>query len=267
MQRLLITGAAGFLGNMMRQRLAHLAPILRLSDVADLGAAAANEELVQCNLDDAAAVDDLVAGCDAIVHLGGRSIEDKWSVIRQSNIEGVVNLYEAARKHGMPRIIFASSNHAIGYHKQTERLDASATTRPDGLYGVSKVFGESMASMYYDKFGQQTAIVRIGSCLDAPVTHRMLATWFSPDDFVSLIERAFTVPHLGCPIIYGASDNSTSWWDNSQTAYLGWQPKDNSDKFRDHLMKTVPQPAPDAPDVIYQGGVFTADGIHPEDED
>ena len=189
MKRLLITGAAGGLGKMARERLTHLADVLRLSDIDDLGEAAPNEEIVYCDLGDKAAVEAMVADCDGIVHFGGISVEKPWDLIMNANINGVFNLYEAARKNGAPRIIFASSNHAIGFHKQTDKLDASSPTRPDGLYGVSKCFGESMASMYHDKFGIETACVRIGSCFPEPRNHRMLATWLSADDFVRLIER------------------------------------------------------------------------------
>lgn len=262
MKRLLITGAAGGLGSMCRQRLTHMAETLRLSDIADLGAVAPHEELMPCDLGDKAAVEELVAGCDGIVHLGGRSIEDTWEVIQNANIQGMFNLYEAARKHGKPRILFASSNHAIGYYRQTERLDAQSRTRPDGLYGLSKVFGEGIASLYHDKFGIETACVRIGSCFPEPMNHRMLSTWMSADDFVRLIERVFTVSVLGCPIIYGASDNDATWWDNSQVSYLGWRPEDNAEAFRAKLDAQMPRPAADAPDAVYQGGMFTADGIH-----
>jgi uronate dehydrogenase len=262
MKRLLITGAAGGLGSVMRRRLSHLAEVLRLSDVADLGEGAANEELVPCDLGNKAAVEALVEGCDGIVHFGGRSVEDTWEVIRNANIDGVFNLYEAARKHGCRRIVFASSNHAIGFYKQTERLDADSPVRPDGLYGVSKVFGEAIASLYFHKFGIETACVRIGSSFPEPKTHRMLSTWLSYDDFVRLIERVFAVPNLGCPIIYGASANNASWWDNSKVGYLGWVPKDNSEGFRVSLGERLAPPPPDAPDAIFQGGAFATDGIH-----
>jgi uronate dehydrogenase len=184
---------------------------------------------------------------------------------REANIDGVYNLYEAARAHGQPRIIFASSNHAVGFHSQTSRLDAESRTRPDGLFGVSKVFGEAMASMYYDKFGQETTIVRSGSILPEPANHRMLSTWFSFDDFTSLIRQSFDVPKLGCPIVYGASGNDASWWDNGKTRYLGWVPNDNSEVFRAKLDATMDRPAPDAPDAVYQGGFFATDGIHKDD--
>jgi uronate dehydrogenase len=262
MNRLLITGAAGNLGRLARERLGHMADVLRLSDIADLGSAGPREEVVPCDLADRGAVLDLVAGCDGIVHLGGISVEDTFDRIAATNIAGMYNLYEAARAAGMPRILFASSNHTIGYYRQDEPLDASATMRPDGLYGVSKCFGEALALMYHDKFGQETARVRIGSCFPEPRDHRMLATWLSPDDFISLIECVFRVPRLGCPVIWGVSDNDRCWWDNTAARFIGWRPKDNAEAFRPVLDARLPLPPADAPEAVYQGGKFTADGIH-----
>ncbi len=263
LKKLLITGANGGLGRVCRDRLGYLAETLRVSARKGLGEARANEEIFYASLEDRDAVADMVEGCDGIVHMGGQATEAPWETIRAANIDGMFNLYEAARKASVrPRLIFASSNHAIGFHRQTERLDANSRTRPDGLYGVSKVFGEAIASMYYDKFGIETASIRIGSCFPEPVNHRMLSTWMSYDDFVQLIERIFTVPRLGCPIIYGASANAASWWDNREVAYLGWNPQDNSEKFRAKLDAAMDPPAADDPTAVYQGGAFCSDGIH-----
>ncbi len=266
MKRLLITGAAGALGRVMRERLAPMATILRLSDLAPIGAARKNEEIVQCDLADAKAVHALVEDCDGIVHLGGVSVERKFSQIVAGNIVGLYNLYEAARAHRMPRIVFASSNHTIGFYPQTERLSVDHPYRPDGLYGVSKCFGESLAQMYHEKFGQETALVRIGSCVAEPVNHRMLSTWFSYDDFVSLIEAVFRAPKLGCPVIWGASNNDAGWWDNSAAGFLGWKPKDNAEIFRSKIEAACERPGPDDPAARWQGGLFTQDPIFPEDE-
>jgi len=263
MNRILLTGAAGYLGRTLRPRLGELAATRRLSDIAEMGKATTGEEIVQCDLADLSAVQALVSGCDGIIHLGGISIEDSFSNILDSNITGCYNLYEAARKAGVQRIVFASSNHAIGFHKRTTTLDSDSVIRPDSLYGVSKVYGEALAHLYYDKFGIETAIVRIGSCLPKPLDRRMLSTWLSPDDFFRLIERAFVARHLGCPVIYGASDNKDSWWDNKKIAYLGWEPQDSSERFRSEF------PEPDKVSEVaarYQGGVFAAAG-HFEDTD
>lgn len=262
MKRLLITGANRGLGAVCRTRLQHMADIIRISARKPLDPVQPHEEVVLGDLSDKHAVEDMVRGCDGIVHMGGQSVEAPWEVIRASNIDGMYNLFEAARKHGQPRIIFASSNHAIGYYKQSERIDASVPTRPDSLYGVSKVFGEALARMYYDKFGIETATIRIGSCFPEPQDHRMLSTWLSYDDFIRLIERIFMAPRLGCPIIYGASANQAGWWDNQQTAYIGWQPQDSSEQFREALDAQMEVPPADDPRSLYQGGVFTADGIH-----
>ena len=265
-KKLLVTGAAGGIGRAIRTLLEPIAETLRLSDRAGLGEAAAHEEIIYCELTDRDAVEALVAGCDGIIHLGGQSVEADWQTVRDSNIEGLYNLYEAARIHQVKRILFASSNHVIGYYPQTQLLDAYSPPRPDGLYGVSKAFGEALASLYHDKFGIETAIVRIGSCFPEPVDHRMLATWLHAEDFVSLIRCMFDVPRLGCPVIYGMSDNDTVWWDNRHVAYLGWQPKHTSRIFKDKLDKKMPLPDKAAAVAYYQGGVFTDHPIMQRDE-
>lgn len=268
LERLLITGAGGNLGQLARARLGHLARTLRLSDIGEMDPAGANEEVVSCDLADFAAVEKLVEGCDGILHLGGMSVENTFEVILEANIRGLYNVYEAARRASRsgtkPRVLFASSNHTIGFHTRDTRLDASAPLRPDSLYGVSKCFGEAVARLYFDKFGIETAIVRIGSCFEEPRDPRMLATWLSPDDFMALIERVFTVPRLGCPIIYGASNNEESWWDNSHVAWLGWRPKDNAEKFRSRFSSDRLRQGGETPAVIFQGGGFAEKG-HFED--
>lgn len=257
LNRLLITGAQGQLGRVLRDRLAPLALTLRLADIVPIPDVRPNEEAVTCDLADPAAVDAMVAGCDGIVHLGGISVEAPFDPILQANILGLYNLYEAARRHGQPRIFFASSNHTIGFYPQTQRLGPDCTFRPDSLYGVSKIFGEALARMYFEKFGQETALVRIGSATPAPENHRMLASWLSHDDLTSLIAAIFAVPQLGCPVIWGASANDAGWWDNSHLDWLGWHPKDNAETFRAMIDATVPKPAADDPLRVWQGGTFT----------
>lgn len=262
LNRILITGAAGGVGAQLRPLLRPMARTLRLADIAPVSDAGPGEEVVTCDLADAAAVFAMVQDCDAIVHLGGISTEQSWAKIRPANIDGVYHLYEAARLHGCPRIIFASSNHVVGYYGQDEFLDNSAPPRPDSLYGVSKCFGEALASMYHDKFGIETAIVRIGSCFPDVKDRRMLSTWFSASDFARLIERCITVPRLGCPVIYGMSANDTVWWDNARVSYLGWKPLDSSEPFRAAVEAAGPAPARDDPVAKYQGGTFTQEPIH-----
>jgi uronate dehydrogenase len=264
MQRLLMTGAAGGLGQILRRELAGYAPILRLSDIADLGEAGAGEEIVQCDIADADAVMKLVEGCDYIVHLGGKSIEGAFEEILQSNIRGTYNIFEAARKLGKPRILFASSNHAIGFHKRETRLDGGAAQRPDSMYGVSKCFGEALASYYYDKYNLENVCVRIGSCFPEPRDRRMMATWLSPADLTRLIKRVAEAQRIGHTVVYGVSNNLEQWWDNSHAAFLGWVPQDSSEQFRAKVEAATSPSDPDDPAVIFQGGGFAAAG-HFED--
>lgn len=265
LNRLLITGAAGGLGRVLRPRLAPLARVLRLADIAPISASAPQEEVVRCDLADPAQVDAMVAGCDGILHLGGISVEAPFGPILQANILGLYNLYQAARRHGQPRIFFASSNHTVGFWRQSDRLEPDCTFRPDSLYGVSKVYGEALARMYFDKFGQETALVRIGSATAEPENHRMLGSWFSHDDLTALIAAVFRAERLGCPVIWGASANTQGWWTNRLPPGLDWTPQDNAETFRAKIEANVPRPAPDAAVNRYQGGIFTEFPILNED--
>lgn len=264
LNRLLITGAAGGVGQAVRPHLSRLARTVRLSDIVELGEAADHEEIVSCDLADAEAVGRLVAGCDGIVHLGGISVEKPWEGILQANIIGVYNLYEAARRHAGPRIVFASSNHTIGFYPRTRQLDGATPHRPDSLYGVSKCFGEDLASLYHDKFGIETLSVRIGSCFPEPKDRRMLATWLAVEDFVDLLSRAFEAPKLGHTVLYGASANAEQWWDNRHADFLGWRPTRTSDDWRAKVEANDRSLDPNDPAVIYQGGKFVTLG-HPDD--
>jgi uronate dehydrogenase len=263
LKKLLLTGAAGGVGRSIRPLLSQLAETVVLSDLAEIGDLAATETFIQCDLADASGVSRLLDGVDGIIHLGGVSIERPFDLILQGNIVGLYNLYEAARHQGQPRIVFASSNHVVGYYRRDERLDDTVYPKPDSLYGVSKVFGEAVASLYHDKFGQETLSVRIGSCFEKPANPRMLATWLSFRDFVSLCGRAFATPRLAHTIVYGASANPEQWWDNGNAGFLGWTPQDSSAKWQVEVEGRDRQD-PNDPAVIYQGGAFTTAG-HPAD--
>jgi uronate dehydrogenase len=259
-ERLLLTGAAGGLGKMLRESLRPFAKVMRLSDVVALAPARdAGEEVVACDLADKGAVDALVAGCDAIVHLGGVSVERPFEEILEANIKGVFHVYEAARRHGVKRVVFASSNHVTGFHRQTETLDAGARRRPDGYYGLSKSFGEDVAQFYFDRYRIETVSIRIGSSFPEPANRRMMHTWLSHRDLTSLIEKSLFTPGVGHTIVYGASANREPWWDNAGAAHLGFVPQDSSEVFRAQV-EAQPPVAPTDPNAIYQGGAFTAQG-------
>lgn len=259
-KRILMTGAAGGLGTEMRGRLKANCDVLRLSDRVAFGAAAAGEEVMLADLADAVAVADIVGGTDAIVHFGGVSVEGPFGPILQANIVGVVNLYEAARKHGTRRIVFASSNHVTGFYKQSETIGVDCAPRPDSFYGLSKAFGEDVARYYFDRHGIETACVRIGSSFPEPRDRRMLATWLSFDDLHRLVSACLTTPVLGHSIIFGMSNNAVTWWDNSGARHIGYVPQDSSDHFRDALYVRTSAPDLADPAAQYQGGAFVLMG-------
>ena len=234
--------------------------MLRVSDIAPLGDAAAGEEVVPCPLEDKEAVHALLAGVDAVVHMGGVSTEKPWQPILQANIVGAFHLYEAARQHGTPRIVFASSNHVTGFYRTDEVLDTAVPMRPDGLYGLSKAFGENLAQLYFDRYGIETVSVRIGSSFPEPKDRRMLRTWLSYDDLERLVVAALTAPRVGHTVIYGVSDNNARWWDNTRAAHVGFRPLDSSERFRDTVEAKSPPPQRDDPAAIYQGGAFVRTG-------
>jgi uronate dehydrogenase len=262
-EKLLLTGAAGGLGQALRERLKANCSTLRLSDRVDFGKAGEQEEILLADLADAAAVDAMVQGVDAIVHLGGVSVEGPFGPILQANILGVYNLYEAARKHGVKRVVFASSNHVTGYYRQSETIDADAPARPDGMYGLSKAFGEDLSRFYFDRYGIETACVRIGSSFPEPKDRRMLATWLSYDDLHRLITACLTTPVLGHSIVFGMSDNAVTWWDNRRANHIGYVAKDSSDIFRDAVYARTSAPDLSDPVAQFQGGGFVKAGPFP----
>lgn len=258
--RLLLTGAAGGLGKELRPRLKAYCDVLRLSDITELGQAAPGEEVMPAALQDKAAVDALLKGVDAVVHLGGVSTEHAFEQILPANILGTYHVYEGARRHGAKRIVFASSNHVTGFYRQDEVLNPSTPMRPDGYYGLSKAFGENLAQFYWDRYGIETVSLRIGSSFPAPRDRRMLASWMSYDDLERLVMSSLTAPVVGHSVIYGMSDNSTTWWDNTSARHIGYRPQDSSDRFRAEVEARQPVLDRKDPAVVYQGGGFVKQG-------
>ncbi len=258
--RLLLTGAAGGLGVELRRRLPAHCAVLRVSDIAPLGEARAREELRPADLADAGAVLALLEGVDAVVHLGGVSTEQPWEAVLPANIVGVVNLYEAARRQGVRRVVFASSNHVTGFYRQDQVIPAGAPPKPDGFYGLSKAFGEDVAQLYFDKHGIETVSLRIGSSFAAPRDRRMLHTWMSFDDLERLVVAALGARDVGHSIICGVSANPRVWWDNAPAAHIGYVPRDSSAPFAPAIERATPPGDPRDPAVVYQGGAFVRQG-------
>lgn len=264
-QRTLLTGAAGELGTQLRKSGTKLGKTVRLSALTPFDDLAPHEEDAPADLADFDAVSEAVKGCDAIIHMGGQGLEGPWQKVLDSNIIGSYNVYEAARRHGVKRIIYASSVHAIGYYERTETIDANVPTRPDSLYGVSKTFTENLARYYFDKFAIESACIRIGSCFAEPTDRRHLITWLSYRDCRQLVEKALAAPRVGFMVAYGMSNNSEAFWDNRSAAVLGYKPQDSADDYREKVLAKTTQGDPNDPAVRFQGGSFCAAG-HYEDE-
>jgi uronate dehydrogenase len=249
---ILLTGVSGTLGRLLAPRLAARGYRLRLSDiVAFPDDAPEGAEFIQADLADQPAIQALVHGTDAIVHLGGISVEKPFAEVIEANILGLTHLFEAARFQRQ-RIVFASSNHAIGFYERGEKLNVNDPMRPDGYYGLSKAYGELLGRMMFDKHGLESVHVRIGSCLPQPTEARHLATWLSYDDLERLVVAALEAETTGHAIVWGVSANQRSWWHGDDAARIGYVPEDDAEQFA-----PLPEPGDDVT-RRFQGGSFAA---------
>lgn len=263
-KKILITGAAGRLGSELRRGLAPLAETLRIADCVECQNVQPHEEALIFDLADEAATIAATEGCDAIVHMGGASLERPWAEILDSNIRGSYHIYEGARQHGVRRVVYASSVHAIGYHGIDDGIDCDAKPRPDSLYGLSKAFVESLSSLYWDKFGIESACIRIFSSFPEPADRRMLWSWLSFEDCIRLVSACLTAPHLGHTITVGMSDNKVKPVNMTPGGHVGYIPQDSAEPFREKVEAATETPDPKAPATHRIGGWFVDLG-HPDD--
>jgi len=259
MQNVLVTGAAGDIGRRLRVLLKGVYPHLRWSDVKRPNDLAAGEDFVQAELADMRQVEAAVDGIEGIVHLGGFSVEGPWETILNSNIIGCYNLFEAARRKRVKRIVFASSNHAVGFYPRRRRIGTHAPVRPDSRYGVSKAFGEALGALYAFKHGLRVTSIRIGNIADASVDERRLSIWIRPEDLVQLIRIGLEHSDIRNEIFFGMSDNVRGFWDNEAAFRFGYRPQARSEDFRDPALAAQAKIPPDRIGDHYQGGPFCSD--------
>ncbi|WP_107054311.1 NAD-dependent epimerase/dehydratase family protein [Streptomyces sp. NRRL S-350] len=259
-RHVLLTGAAGRIGTCLRELLPDYGYRLRCFDRLPVPGA---PDAITADLRDAEALAAALDGVDAVIHLAGIPGEAPFADILAANIEGSYRLYDAARAAGVRRIVNASSNHAVGF---TERpADGSAVPvdtppRPDTYYGLSKCFGEDLASLYADRHGIETVSLRIGSFATEPRSIRMLATWLSPGDCARLVHAALTGPVAGHAVVYGISANTRAWWDLASARALGYHPLDDAEDFAAELIAKLGELPADDPEFRYLGGRFTQTG-------
>jgi uronate dehydrogenase len=255
MKTILMTGAAGGIGTFLRKEFKGKYN-LRLSDRVAIDDLGPNETFVPADLTYLEALEAATDGVDGIFHLGGQANEADWENILNANIIGMRNLYEAAHRNSVKRVVFASSNHAVGFYRRDQVIDHTAIPRPDSRYGVSKAFGEAMGALYADKYGLEVTCIRIGNVGMEPADKRRLAIWISPRDLAQLVAIGLDHPDIRYEIFYGMSDNKRAWWDNSNAARYGYKPQDRSEDYAEEVLAAeAPHPAGDLTE-IYQGGTF-----------
>ncbi|HEX2130840.1 MAG TPA: NAD(P)-dependent oxidoreductase [Actinophytocola sp.] len=248
---MLITGAAGRIGTMLRSRMARTGRLLRLLDLTPVESGA-GEEAITCSVSDLDGMTEACADVDAVVHLAGHPGETAWADILADNIDGTYTVFEAARRAGVPRVVYASSNHAVGFRPAGDGPDY-AFPRPDTYYGVSKVVGEALGSLYHDRYGLDVVCLRIGTCAERPTGERALATWLSPDDCARLVEAAIAAPEPGFRVVWGISANTRGTWSLAEARAIGYEPRDDAEAYAADVT-----PASDL-DRTYLGGDFCGD--------
>jgi uronate dehydrogenase len=260
MSLVLLTGAAGRIGTVLRRGLPERGWSVRGLDVAPAPEERFGEEWVAADVTDLGAVTDAAAGTSAIVHMAGISGESTWRAVSVANIEGTYAVLEAARRAGVPRVVLASSNHATGFTtRPAEGLlrEADAPPRPDTYYGVTKVAMEALGSLYADRYGLDVVCLRIGSAFAEPTTTRQLSTWLSPADSVALVDAALRAPSPGFAVVWGVSANTRNWWDLTAARTLGYRPADDAEVYADALIRRHGEP--DLADPVHArvGGEYT----------
>lgn len=261
MKKILLTGAAGIVASLIRPLLARRYEHVVLTDIVELEIASENESFVRGDLVDLPFLTEVTTDVDGIVHLGGKvGSEFSFDEVLQANIIGTHNLFAAARHHGVDRVVYASSHHAVGFWKRDDQIDEAVIPRPDTEYGLSKAFGESVASYFWDKFGVSALVIRIGFASAQVIDERRLHTWISPRDLVQLIDIGLNTPDLGFEIVYGVSNNPGLFFDNTNAERLGYRPQDRGvDHLADRRILDE-RPDPETIDGAVVGGPFAGIG-------
>jgi len=254
MKTILITGAAGDVGTHLRRELAGKYQI-RASDLRDLREKFKGQQFLRADISRMSDALRITRGVDAVIHLGGYSVEGPWEGILSANIVGCYNVFEAARRNGVKRILFPTSNHATGYYRCDQTIDHRVYPKPDSRYGVSKVFGEALGSLYADKYGMEVFCMRIGNVNLAPIDKRRLSIWFSPRDLAQLVTIGIEHPEIRFEIVYGVSKNRRSWYDNVNAYRLGYKPQDDAEVYAKEILARE-KPGGDPRAEMYQGGIF-----------
>jgi uronate dehydrogenase len=254
MRTVVLTGAAGRVARSIRPILANSPLKLVLTDRHQPGDLAPHETFVQADLTELAAIEAVLAHADGVIHLGGCSAEAPWEDINNNNIVGTYNIFEAARRQRVERVVFASSAHVVGFYRRDSLIEPCSRPRPDSRYAASKVFGEALGSLFAYKHGVRVLNIRIGFVGERPITLRRLATWIHPEDLVQLMQIGLTNASIVDDVVYGISDCAQAWWKNDRAHELGYQPAHRADDHYMHALATNGLGLADPVYDRYQGG-------------
>ena len=262
LKKLVLTGAAGSLGQQLRAPLATMCESLISTDqVDDLGPLNEGETYVKADLADFDAIHAILEGADMVVHFGAISDERPFETLLGPNFIGSYNIWEAGYQQGVRRIVYASSIHAVGMHKKADFIDADVAHRPDTFYGLSKCFTEDLGAMYWDKRQMESVHLRILSASGPVGNARALGSWLSYGDLIRLVKCSIDTPSVGFTVAYGVSNNDRAPVDNARASFLGYRPQDNAEDFApDILAKTPPVDVTD-PGEMCHGGPFAVVGL------
>ncbi|MEO1694873.1 MAG: NAD(P)-dependent oxidoreductase [Pseudomonadota bacterium] len=259
MKKIVLTGASGALGTQLRAPLAAMCDALVSLDIVPLTSdALANETFTEVDVADLDAVTDATAGADAIVHFAAIPDERPFETLLGPNFLGAYNVWEAAYRNDVRRVVYASSIHAVGMYAKTDFVGIDAPHRPDTYYGLAKCFAEDIGRMYWEKRGIEAVCLRICSCTEKPGNARALGTWLSYPDLVHLVTRALDTPTVEFSIVYGMSNHDRVPLDNAAASFLGFRPKDNAEDYADTILAAAPSADPEDPGEVCVGGPFAS---------
>ncbi|KQI70356.1 3-beta hydroxysteroid dehydrogenase [Loktanella sp. 3ANDIMAR09] len=257
MKKIVLTGAAGNLGGVLRAPLAQMCEVLVSTDIAPaLDGCQPNETYKPADLGRLDQVEPLLEGADMVVHFGAIGDEAPWDEILNSNIVGAYTVWEAAYRQGVRRVVYASSIHAVGMHPKTDNLDGTERHRPDTYYGLAKCFAEDLASLYWDKRGIESVCMRILSCQPEPANARALGSWLSYPDLIRMVQAAITSPTTGFSIVWGVSHNDRAPVSNTRASFLGYRPQDNAESYAPAILPNAAPMDPQNPEDMCHGGPF-----------
>lgn len=257
--RVLVTGAAGSIGRTVTLGLCDRDhEVVGLDLVPEPEGFTGTWHTVDCSDPDAVEAVFAAERLDAVVHLAGHPDEGSLPASLTSHVVTTAALLDAMVAHRVSRIVYASSNHAVGRTPRRELVSDDALPRPDTFYGVSKVAAEALLALYADRYAVDAVACRIGSFLEEPATLRALSTWLSPDDCVRMVEAALTAPAPGFAIVYGISANTRAWWDLEPGRRLGYEPLDDAEAFA----ARIPDRPEDEAEAAYVGGPFALEQFY-----